>query len=165
MNSNQTRARTLNSFDEVGVNNYIKDKAVLNWFRKAVQRYEVRTAKQAQLAALLLSEASNHNEGWLTLPFIKRYGDYIPSFVEHGSEPAIDEKLGEQIKLEAVQHQLQRELKNFMRGLGSMSRSDFVIDGLLRKYPQAPFRINTQSRSSIQLAKRLINALAEKLDI
>jgi hypothetical protein len=90
------------------------------------------------------------------------YEDDIPSFVKYGGTE-VDEKIGEQIKLEAVQHQIQRELKNFMRGLGIMSHSGFVIDGLLKRYSQVPFRIDNQSRFSIQLAKRLINALNEKL--
>jgi len=53
----------MSSFDEAGVANYIKDKAVLNWFRKTVQRYKVPSAKQAELAALLLNQAVEHNQG------------------------------------------------------------------------------------------------------
>jgi hypothetical protein len=155
----------MNSFDEAGVTNYITDKTVLNWFRKAVQRYNVPFAEQTKLAALLLNEAVEHNKGWLTLPFIKRYEDYIPSFVEHGSEPVIDEKLGEQIKLEAVEHQLQRELKDFTKGLVIMFRSGRVMDGLLKQYPQAHFHIDNDSRRSIQMAKRVLDSLTEKLGI
>jgi hypothetical protein len=125
----------------------------------------VPPAKQAQLAALLLNEAVEHNRGRLTLPFLRDYGyeDYIPSFVEHGG-PVVDEKIGGQIKLEAVEHQLQRELKNFTRGLASMFRSGRVVAGLLKQYPQVLFKIDNDSRDAIQFAKRVIGDLAEKLD-
>jgi hypothetical protein len=119
-------------------------------------------AKQAQLPALLLNEAVEHNRGRLTLPFLKNgYEDYIPSFVEHGG-PGVDEKIGEQIKLEAVEHQLQRELKNFRRDLASMFRSGRVVAGLLKQYPQLLFKIDNDSRDAIQFAKRVIDDLAEK---
>jgi hypothetical protein len=153
------------AFDEEGVAKYIRDKLVLNWFRKVVERYSVPLAKQAELAALLLNEAVEHNRGRLTLPFIRnyKYEDYIPSYVKHGGGTEVDEKIGEQIKLEAVEYQLQRELQNFMRGLGIMSRSGHVVDGLLEQYPQVPFKIDNKSRRAIQLAKRVIDDLAEKL--
>ena len=156
--------KDMNSFDEAGVANYIKDKAVLNRFRKIVQQYVVPLAKQAKLAAVLLDEAVEHNKGRLTLPFIKRYEDYIPSFIEHDTT-VVDDKLGEQIKLKAVEQQLQRELKNFARGLAIMFRRGHTIDGLLRQYPQASFKIDSQARTSIKFAKRAIDELAEKLKL
>ena len=75
----------------------------------------------------------------------------------------VDEKIGGQIKLEAVEHQLQRELKNFTRGLGIMIRSGHVVDGLLKQYPQIPFKVDNDSRRAIQLAKQVIDDLAQKL--
>jgi hypothetical protein len=120
----EPRAGTINSFDEAGVTNYIKDKPVLNWFRKIVQQYEVPWDKQAKLAAVLLDEAVELNNGKLTLPFLK---------------------FGEQIKLEAVQHQLQRELKNCEKGLVILFRSGRVVAGLLKQYPQASWRSITVS--------------------
>jgi hypothetical protein len=152
----------MNSFDEAGVANYIKDKTVLKWFRKIVQLYKVPLAKQAELAAILLNEAVEHNKGWLMLPFIKRYEDYIPSFVEHG-DPVVDEKTGEQIKLEAVQHQLQRELANFMRGLRIVLHSGHTMAGLLKQYPQVPFKVDNGKRRAIQMTKQVFDDLAEKL--
>jgi hypothetical protein len=57
MNERNDKAKE-GSFDEAGVAEYIKDKAVLNWFRKRVQEHKVPWDEQAQLAAILLSEAS-----------------------------------------------------------------------------------------------------------
>jgi hypothetical protein len=109
-------------FDEAGVANYIKDKRVLNWFRKTVQRYEVPLAKQAGLAAVFLNEAVRHNKGRLTLPFLRdrNYQDYIPSFIEYG-DTEVDEKTGEQIKLEAVKQQVKREWQNSCGACASSS--------------------------------------------
>jgi hypothetical protein len=45
----------------------------------------------------------------------------------------VDEKIGEQIKLEAVERQVQRELKNFTRDLASMFRSGREVAGLLEQ--------------------------------
>jgi hypothetical protein len=100
----------------------------------------------------------------LTLPFLKNhsYEDYIPSFIEDGG-PVIDEKIGEQIKLEAVEHQLQRELENFMRGLRIIINSGHTIDGLLKQYPHAALKVDNGKRRAIQLAKQVIDDLAEKL--
>jgi len=42
--------------------------------------------------------------------------------------------MGEQIKLEAVEQQLQRELANFMRGLRIIIHSGLTMHGLLKQY-------------------------------
>jgi hypothetical protein len=165
MNSKQTQEHPqASSFDEAGVANYIKDKAVLNWFRRIVQHYKVPLDKQAKLAVVLLDEAVEHNKGHLTLPFLKNhnYEDYIPSFVEHDTT-TIDAKISEKIKLAAVENQFQRELKNFTRGLAIMSRSGHVMAGLLKQYPQVSFKVDNQSRRAIEFAKEVIDDLAEKL--
>jgi len=125
-----------------GVGQYIKNKAVLNWFRKITQHYDVPLAKQAELAALLLNEAVEHNRGrGLTLPFLKdrNYEDYIPSFVEHDG-PVVDEQIGEQIKLEAVQDQLQRALKDLYGARPSCSAVAGRWMGCLNNIPRCPSR-------------------------
>jgi hypothetical protein len=152
------------NFDEAGVANYIKDKAVLNWFRKIVQRYQVPFEHQAKLALILLDEAVEHNKGRLTLPFLRnrRYEDYIQSFLEY-EVTEVGEEIGEKIRLKAIEQQLQRELENFMRGLGIIIRSGHTVDGLHRQYPQVPFEVDNGKRRAIQIAKRIIDDLAEKL--
>jgi hypothetical protein len=88
------------AFDADGVSRYIKNKTVLNWFRKAAERYNLSPAKQVQVAALLLNEAVEHNEGRLSLPFAKTYEQYIPLAVKHGSK--VDEQTSVQIEAEAA---------------------------------------------------------------
>jgi hypothetical protein len=44
-----------------------------------------------------------------------------------------------------------------------MFRSGREVDGLLKQYPQVPFKVDNDSRRAIQLAKKVIDDLAEKL--
>jgi len=165
MNSNQTQEHPqASSFDEAGVALYITDKRVMNEFRKIVQRHKVPFKHQANLALILLDEAIEHNRGNLTLPFLRnyRYEDYIPSFVEY-EVTEVGEEIGEQIRMRAIEQQLQRELKNFMRGLRIIIHSGHTMDGLLSQNPQVPFKVDNGSRRAIQMAKRIIDDLAEKL--
>jgi len=100
------------AFDSDGVSQFIKNKAVLNWFGKVAQRYNIPFAKQAKVAALLLNEAVEHNKGWLTLPFAKRYEPYIPSAAKYDTAQ-IDEQTAAQIEAEAAHEQWKLEQRSF----------------------------------------------------
>jgi hypothetical protein len=154
----------MSDFDEAGVAAYIRDKSVLNWFCRIVQQYKVPLAKQAKLAAVLLDEAVELNKGRLTLPFLRtqKYEYFIPSYIEYDTT-TIDAQMGEKIKLAAVEHQLERELANFMRGLRIIIKSGHTMDGLLNQYPQVSVRVDHGKRRAIQMARRIIDDLADKL--
>jgi hypothetical protein len=149
------------AFDEAGVGQYVKDKKVLNWFRKVSERYSVPLAKQAKIAALLLNEAVEHNKGRLSLPFAKDFEKYIPSALKHDTTQQIDEQTGVQIEAEAAHEQWKREAEEFRRHVGGMLRSGYAMTGLAQKYPQIDFVINNELRRSIKHAKQVIDKLAE----
>jgi hypothetical protein len=98
------------------------------------------------------------------LPFLRnhQYEDYIPSFVEY-EVTEVGEEIDEQIRMKAIEQQLQRELENFVRGLGIIIHSGHTVDGLLKQYSQVPFKVDNDKRRVIQMTKRIIDDLAEKL--
>jgi hypothetical protein len=148
------------AFDEAGVGQYVKDKTVLGWLRKAAEHYRVPLAKQAKVAALLLNEAVEHNKGRLSLPFAKDYEQYIASMVKHDTTQ-IDEQTGAQIEAEAAQEQWKLEAEKFQSHLGGIMRSGYAMTGLAQQYPQIDFVINNELRHSIKHAKQVIDKLAE----
>jgi hypothetical protein len=150
------------AFDADGVGKFIKNKTVLNWFRKAVERYSVPFAKQAKVAALLLNEAVEHNKGRLSLPFAKTYEKYIPSAVKHDTTQ-IDEQTGAQIEAEAAFYQWERAAEDFHKHVAGMMKSAHEMVGLAKKYPQNPFPISNRLRFSIRWAQQEINELANRL--
>jgi hypothetical protein len=148
------------AFDADGINQYVKDKAVLNWLHKMIELYEVPKTKQAGLAALLLGQANQHNDGKLTLPFVKdrNYEAYIPSLVEHGQD--VDAPAYAAIEAEAAQKKWQLMTKEFNTALAGWWRIGHEMVGWKEKHPQINFSLDNNLRDSIKLAKTVIDKLA-----
>jgi hypothetical protein len=145
------------SFDEAGIGQFIKSPQAMHAFPRAVARYQVPFGRQAELAAIFLSEANNQHRR-LTAPFIKDHEHYIPSTLKHGLN--VDQSTMTAIEAEGAQEQWKREAEEFRRHVGGLLRTGSVMTRLVEKYPQIDFVIRNDLRRSIKYAKQVIDKLA-----
>src|SRR5215469_6122501 len=155
------------TFDAVGVGKYITDKAVRNWFWTQVEEAQVPFGWQAKLAALLANEAVEGNNGVLSLPFAKRYEEFIRLWVEY-PDTDIDQGTMDQILVELNEEKLKRLAEDLKKRLYALARAaneltDFA-EKVQSKNPQLLSRIFDRDfrRFGLGWLRRSVDKLTEK---
>ena len=153
------------TFDLAGVGKFLNTEHQIRVFRKVMEREAAHfpIERQAEYAAMLVDYANKHDVK-LTAGFID---DYTTAMIRQvgAAHSRINKEEMQRIEAENERVKWNNLSHHFCRNLGGVFRDAKEMLDMKARNPGLPFQVTQELKDAVELARPMINQLANKLGL